>query len=116
MIFVTGPSICEPTGNLLLNLRPRIAERLLEAKRNAALLGLDGEDYGVDRVALLKNVAGVANLFAPGHFGDVDEAFDAGLDLDEGAEVHEARDRAGDALADLIAALARPPTARAEAA
>ena len=39
------------------------------------------------RVALLEHVAGVADLFAPGHFGDVDEAFDAGLNFNEGAEV-----------------------------
>ena len=44
-------------------------------------------------------------FLAPGHFGDVDEAFDAGLDFDEGAEVGEASDGAGDALADLIFAL-----------
>ena len=57
---------------------------------------LDGEDDGVDRVALLENVAGMVDLFAPGHLGDVNEAFDAGLDFDKGAEVGEARDGAGD--------------------
>ncbi len=47
----------------------------------------------------------MVDLFAPGHFRDVDEALDAGLDFDEGAEVGEARDGAGDALANLIFAL-----------
>jgi hypothetical protein len=46
----------------------------------------------------------MVDLFAPGHFGDVDEAFDAGLDFDKGTEVGEARDGAGDALANLILA------------
>ena len=53
------------------------------------LFRLDGQDHGVDAVALLEHVAGMAHLFAPGHLGDVNEAFDAGLDLDKGAEVHE---------------------------
>ena len=47
----------------------------------------------------------MVDLLAPGHFRDVDEALDAGLDLDEGAEVGEAGDSAGDALANLIFAL-----------
>ena len=89
-------------GELAWHFGPGIGERLLETERDAALFGLDGEDDRVDGVALLENVAGMADLFAPGHFRDVDQAFDAGLDLDEGAEVHEARDRAGDALADLV--------------
>jgi hypothetical protein len=54
--------------------------------------GLMGEDDGIDAVALLEHVAGVADLLAPGHFRDVNEAFDAGFDLDECAEVHEAGD------------------------
>ena len=50
-----------------------------------------------------EDVAGLVNLFDPRHFTDVDEAFDAGLALDDGAEVHEAGDGAGDALADDVA-------------
>ena len=104
-------------GKLAGDVGPRVGECLLEAERDAAASSrLDGEDDGVDRVALLENVAGMADLFAPGHLGDVNEAFDAGLDLDEGAEVGEARDGAGDALANLIFALALLPTVRAEAA
>ncbi len=99
MSLVTGPSTCEPTGKLRCDVEPGVGEGLLEAERDAALFGLDGEDDGVDAVALLEHVAGVADLFAPGHLGDVNEAFDAGLDLDECAEVHEAGDGAGDALA-----------------
>ena len=99
--LVTGPSICEPTGNLLLHLEPGVGEGLLEAEGDAALFRLDGEDDGVDAVALLEHVAGMADLLAPGHLRDVNEAFDAGLDLDECAEVGEAGDGAGDALAGL---------------
>ena len=38
-------------------------------------------------VAYVDDVGGLADLFAPGHLADVDEAFDAGGELDEGAEV-----------------------------
>ncbi len=86
-------------GEFLGHVEPGIGEGLLEAERDAALLGLDGEDDGVDAVALLEDVAGVTKLFAVGHLGDVDEAFDAGLDLDKCAEVCQAGDGAGDALA-----------------
>ena len=103
-------------GKFAGDVGPRVGESLLQAERDAAFFGLDGEDDGIDGVALLENVAGMMDLLAPGHFGDVNEALDAGLDFDEGAEVGEAGDSAGDALANLIFALARPPTVRAEAA
>ena len=64
MSLVTGPSICEPTGKLRGTSSPGVGEGLLEAERDAALFGFDGEDDGVDAVALLENVAGVAELFA----------------------------------------------------
>jgi len=65
--------------------------------------GLMDRMNSIDAVALLEDVAGMANLFAPGHFGDVNETFNAGLDLDKCTEVHEAGDGAGDALAGLQA-------------
>ena len=55
-------------GKLLRRIEPRIGLSVLEAERDAALLGLDGEDDGVNTVALLENVAGVAHFFAVGHF------------------------------------------------
>ena len=64
---------------------------------------LDGENDGVDAVALLEQVGGMADFLGPRHLGDVNEAFEAGLELDEGAEVGEARDGAGDALAGQVA-------------
>ncbi len=94
---------------MLRHVRPRIGESLLQAQRDAALFGLDAEDDRVDGIALLEHVAGVANLFAPRHLGDVNEAFDAGLDFNEGTEVGKARDCAGDALADLVALGGRFP-------
>ena len=86
-------------GELLRHIEPGVGQGLLEAERDAALLRLDGEDDGVDAVALLENVAGVANLLALGHLRDMNEAFDAGLNLDKCAEIGESGDGAGDALA-----------------
>ena len=86
-------------GEVAGDLGPGVGEGLLESERDAALLGLDAENDGIDAVARLEHVARVAELFAVGHFGDMDQAFDAGLDLDKCAEVHEAGDGAGDALA-----------------
>ena len=90
---------CAPTGKLRCDLEPGVGEGLLEAERDAPLFGLDGENDCVDAVAVLEQVAGMANLLAPGHFRDMDEAFNAGLDFDKGPEIHEAGDGAGDALA-----------------
>src|SRR6185312_8273215 len=51
------------------------------------------------------DLAGVNVLLGPRHFGDVDEAFDAGLELDEGAVVGDVGDAALVASADRILGL-----------
>src|SRR5580700_3632741 len=89
-------------GIFLRDVGPGIAEGLLETEADAAFGGADGENDGVDGVAFFQQVAGLADFFHPGHFRYVDEAFDARLDFDEGAEIHEARDGAGDPLADFV--------------
>ncbi len=50
-------------------------------------VGLDGEDDGLDFVAGLDQLGGVLHALRPGHFRDVDEAFDALLELYEGAVI-----------------------------
>ena len=60
---------------------------------------MNAEDEGFDDIAWFEEVAGLANFFGPGHLTDVDHAFDAGLELDEGAEVGDAGDSAANALA-----------------
>ena len=86
-------------GEFLRHVEPGVGEGLLQAEGNPALLGLDGENDGVDPVALLENVAGVAELFAIGHFGNMNEAFHAGFNLNKSPEVGEPCDGSGDALA-----------------
>src|SRR5580692_7684194 len=84
-------------------LSPRIAQRLLETEGNAALLGLDRENDRVDQFALLHDIAGDPDLLAPGHFRDVNEALNAGLEFDKCTELRNAGHLTGNALAELIA-------------
>ncbi len=86
-------------GQLVGDLGPWIAEGLLEAEGDAALGEVDAEDDGVYGFAGLEEVAGLADFFGPGHLGEVNHAFDAGFELDEGSEVCGTRDGAADALA-----------------
>jgi hypothetical protein len=77
-------------------LAPGIFLELLDAKRHALLLLIDGEDDRADDVALLHDLARVSDLLRPGHVGDVQEPVDALLDLDEGAVVRQVPDLALD--------------------
>jgi hypothetical protein len=59
---------------------PRVGGQLLDAEAEALVLDVDVEDDGLDLVALLVDLGGVADLLGPGEVGDVDEAVDALLD------------------------------------
>ena len=74
--------------------------KLLHAEGDAAVVGVDGEDEGVDLVAGFDQLGGVLHALGPGHLGDVDEAFDALLELDEGTVVGDGEDAAADLCAD----------------
>src|SRR5206468_1792107 len=91
---------------------PGVAESLLQAEREAALRLADGQDYSIDVVTLLEDVGRLVDAFGPGHLGHVDEALDAGLDPNEGAEVGEPSDGSGDTLADGVALSGRVPGLR----
>ena len=86
-------------GELRGHFGPGVGEGLLEAERDAALLRMNVENHGVNALTGLEDVGCDANFLAPGHLGDMDEALDSGLNLNEGAEVGNARDHAADALA-----------------
>ena len=81
---------------------PRVFQRLLEAERDTALGRIDFENDNVDILRRGQDLAGVYVLLGPGHFRDVDQAFDAGLQLDERTVVGDVRDRTGDLLADRV--------------
>src|SRR5580704_6465163 len=90
---------------LLRKSLPWVLQRLLEAKRDAALGGIDLEHLDLDLLAGRDDLAGVDVLLGPGHFGNVDEALDAGLELDEGAIVGDVGDAALELLADAVTCL-----------
>ena len=84
-------------GVLLGHDIPRVGPHLLHAKRDALLLRIDGQHHHLDLVADVDHLARMPQLPGPGHLGDVDQAFDAGLKLDKGAVVHQIGNLAGEA-------------------
>ena len=76
--------------------------------------GIDAEDDGVDLVAGLDHLRRVLHALGPGHLGDVDEAFDALLELDERAVVGDGEDAAVNLRADGIALGGVEPRIRRE--
>ncbi len=100
VLFLTSPSTLVPGGYLLDEDLPRIAHGLLETERDAALDRIDFEHLHLDLLGGGDDLAGMHVLLGPRHFGDVDQAFDAGLELDEGAVVGDVGDAALEAGAD----------------
>src|SRR6202161_279635 len=76
---------------------PGIAHGLLEAKRNPTLDRIDFENLHFDFLRSRNDLAGMHVLLGPGHFRDVDQAFDARLQFDERAVVGDVGDAAGKA-------------------
>src|ERR1019366_5169488 len=66
------------------------------AELDLAFFGVDGEDKGFDDFADAQNFLRVVDSLFGRDLADVDEAFNALFDLNEGTEVGEAHDRAGD--------------------
>src|SRR5512138_42131 len=85
-----------------------IAVERLDRERDLALLQVHVDDLDLDLVPLLHDVAGVLDPLVL-HLGDVDEPLDAGLELDEGAEVGDLRDLALELGADRVALRQRGP-------
>src|SRR5689334_441417 len=84
-------------GRVLLGeLLVRVRLELLHAERDAVLLHVDVEHDRLDHVADGDHLRRVLHAARPRHLGDVDEALDALLELDEGAVVLERDDLAAD--------------------
>src|SRR4029077_319423 len=81
---------------------PRIAHGLLQSERNAALDRIDFQHLHFDLLRSGDDLAGMHVLLGPRHFGDVDQALDPGLELDEGAVVGDIGDPTLEARADRI--------------
>ena len=95
---------------------PRIVHALLQAEADAALGRVDVEHHHLDLLAGRDDLAGMHVLLGPAHLGDVDQALDARLQLDEGAVVGDVGDAAVELGADRILGARRRPTDRSRAA
>ena len=88
---------------LLVQGLPGIGLKLLQAEGDAALLRVHVQHHGFHLVADVDQLRGMLHALRPGHLADVDQAFDALLELDECAVVGHADDAAADVRADRIA-------------
>src|SRR5450631_3564503 len=75
---------------------PGVAHGLLEAERNPALDRIDLQNLHFDFLRGRNDLARMHVLLGPRHFRDVDQAFDARLQFDEGAVVGDVGDAAGE--------------------
>jgi hypothetical protein len=100
--FLTSPSTVEPDRMRFGEGLPRVRLGLLEAERNPALLLVDLEHLHVDFLRSETILPGWTFFFGPAHLGDVDEALDAGFELDERAIFGDVRDPALEHAADRI--------------
>ena len=86
-------------------LLPGVGLGLAQRQRQPALVDVDLGDDDLDLLAGVEEALGVLDLLGPRHLGDVDQALDALLELDERAVVDHVGDLAGDLLADRVAGL-----------
>ena len=80
----------------MLDVVPGIGQDLLQAQRELALLDIVGQDLRLDDVPFLEQFLGVSDFLDPGQLGDMSQALDARLDLDEGPEIGQFGDPAFD--------------------
>ena len=87
---------------LLGDVVPRVRLSLLHAERDFLLVLVDAKHDHFDFVANLDEFCWVIDTLGPGHFGNVDEAFDAVFQLHERTVSHHVDDFAGNPLADRV--------------
>ena len=73
---------------------PRILLALTQAEGDLAVFLADFQNDGFDFVAFLQDVGSLVDFLRPGHFGNMDEAFDALFQFDERAVRHNVHDTA----------------------
>src|SRR5579859_7284837 len=86
---------------LLEPLAPDVVD-LLDAKRDAAIIGIDLQNLGGDGFALFENFMRILDALRPAHVADVDESVKAFFDFDKGAELRDVAYFAGDDGADRV--------------
>src|SRR5436189_179142 len=88
------PLDAHPDGILLRQRHPGVLFRLLHAERDLLLRLVDLQYHGFNRLADRHDLRWVAHVARPAHFGDVDQALDPRLELDERAVVRDRDDLA----------------------
>ena len=83
-------------GITKMDLFPRIGLQMAHREGEFLFFLADRDDNGVDFLAFLKNVARPGDATGPGKFGNVHQAFDAGLELDKRSVRYEAGDFSAD--------------------
>ena len=91
---------------------PGIRGQLPHAERDAPLLRVDIEHDALDLIADIDQLRGMLHPLRPGHFADVDQAFDALLEFHKCAVVGHADDASANMRATGIAMLSIEPRIR----
>ena len=81
---------------------PDVGGELLEAERQALVLGVDAEHHRLDDITLLEHFARVLDALAPRHVRDVDQAVDVFFDFHERTELGQVTDLALDLRANRV--------------
>ncbi len=67
---------------------PWVGHGLLDTQRQLLSSSIDAQDLDIDLVADVDHLVGMIDATSPGHFADVDQAFDARFQLDECTVAH----------------------------
>ncbi len=101
---VADASLDDGPGRIALGqVLPGVVEQLLHAQRDAAIGRVHAEDDCLDFVARLDQLGGVLEPLRPGHLREVNQAFDALLQLNKRAVVGDGKNAALDVGADRVA-------------
>ena len=88
-------------GILVADALPRIGGELLQTERHLPVLAIDGKDLSLYLVSDLEELLSAMQPGGPGHFGNMDETLDTGLDLHECTVVGDKDHLALDGVTDL---------------
>ena len=109
-----GGGMLAADGVALGDAEPGVGHELADAEAHLAVLAVEVEDDGFHLVAHLQEVLGGAQVLAPAHLADMDEAFNAGHDLDKGTVVGDDDDLALDVVTLLEVRVEGIPGVRSE--
>src|SRR6266699_1789470 len=101
-------------GILLDKAVPRIGCKLPHPERNPPLAWIDAQHHAFDLITYIDQLRRMFGALRPGHFADMDEAFDSLLKLDECSVISHADDAPVHMRADRIAMLGIQPWVRRE--